>query len=92
MGPVSAAGASGRLIEPLDPRPGQTILDLAAGLGGTGSLAACRVGETGRALVTDFAPSMVAAARRLERARCRARASSCGSDERIDYYSANRQS
>ena len=44
MGPVSAAGAPGRLIEPLDPRPGQTILDLAAGLGGTGSLAACCVG------------------------------------------------
>lgn len=52
------------LVERLDPRPGQTILDLAAGLGETGFLAARRVGETGRVLVTDFAPSMVAAARR----------------------------
>jgi ubiquinone/menaquinone biosynthesis C-methylase UbiE len=52
------------LVERLDPRPGQTILDLAAGLGDTGFLAARRVGETGRVLVTDFAPRMVAAARR----------------------------
>jgi len=51
------------LIERLDPRAGQTILDLAAGLGETGFLAARRVGETGRVLVTDFAPRMVAAAR-----------------------------
>lgn len=52
------------LIERLDPRPGQTILDLAAGLGETGFLVARRVGQTGRVLVTDFAPRMVAAARR----------------------------
>jgi len=52
------------LIARLDPRAGQTILDLAAGLGETGFLAARRVGETGRVLVTDFAPGMVAAARR----------------------------
>jgi len=52
------------LVERLDPRPGETILDLAAGLGETGLLAARRVGETGRVLVTDFAPQMVAAARR----------------------------
>lgn len=52
------------LVERLDPRPGQTILDVAAGLGETGFLAARRVGETGRVLVTDFAPSMLAAARR----------------------------
>jgi ubiquinone/menaquinone biosynthesis C-methylase UbiE len=52
------------LIERLDPRPEQTILDLAAGLGETGFLAARCVGETGRVLITDFAPRMVAAARR----------------------------
>jgi ubiquinone/menaquinone biosynthesis C-methylase UbiE len=52
------------LIQQLDPRPGQTVLDLAAGLGETGFLAAPRVGETGRVLTTDFAPRMVAAARR----------------------------
>jgi hypothetical protein len=38
------------LIERLGPRPGETILDLAAGLGETGFLAARRVGETGRVL------------------------------------------
>jgi ubiquinone/menaquinone biosynthesis C-methylase UbiE len=52
------------LVERLDARPGQTILDLAAGLGETGFLAARRVGETGHVLVTDFAPRMIAAARR----------------------------
>lgn len=52
------------LVERIDPRPGQTILDVAAGVGETGLLAARRVGGTGRVLVTDFAPRMVAAARR----------------------------
>jgi ubiquinone/menaquinone biosynthesis C-methylase UbiE len=52
------------LVDRVDPRPGQTILDLAAGVGDTGLLAARRLGETGRVLVTDFAPRMVAAARR----------------------------
>jgi ubiquinone/menaquinone biosynthesis C-methylase UbiE len=52
------------LVEQLGSRPGQTVLDVAAGLGETGFLAARRVSETGRFLVTDFAPRMVAAARR----------------------------
>jgi ubiquinone/menaquinone biosynthesis C-methylase UbiE len=52
------------LVERVDPRPGETILDLAAGVGDTGLLAAQRLGGTGRVLVTDFAPRMVAAARR----------------------------
>jgi ubiquinone/menaquinone biosynthesis C-methylase UbiE len=52
------------LVEQVDPRPGQVILDLAAGVGDTGLLAARRLGETGRVLVTDFAPRMVTAARR----------------------------
>jgi SAM-dependent methyltransferase len=52
------------LVDRIDPRPGQTILDVAAGLGDTGLLAARRLGTTGRVLVTDFAPGMVAAARR----------------------------
>jgi SAM-dependent methyltransferase len=51
-------------VERVDPRPGQTVLDLAAGIGDTGLLAARRLGETGRAIITDFAPEMVAAARR----------------------------
>lgn len=52
------------LVDWIDPAPGQTILDLAAGLGETGCLAARRVGESGRVLVTDFAAAMVDAARR----------------------------
>ena len=39
------------------------MLELAAGLGDTGLIAARLVGETGRVIITDFAPEMVAAAR-----------------------------
>ena len=39
--------ASEWLVERVDPRPGQTILDLAAGVGDTGLLAARRLGGTG---------------------------------------------
>lgn len=53
-----------RLVEHVDPRPGQTVLDLAAGPGETGFLAAARLGPTGRLISSDFAPAMVAAARR----------------------------
>ena len=40
------------------------MLELAAGLGDTGLMAARLVGEVGRVIITDFAPEMVAAARR----------------------------
>jgi SAM-dependent methyltransferase len=53
-----------RLIERLDPHPGETILELAAGTGETGFAAAQRVGDDGRLISTDFAPQMVEAARR----------------------------
>ena len=52
------------LIRRLDPQPGDTVLELAAGLGDTGFMAARSVGESGRVMITDFAPEMVAAARR----------------------------
>ena len=52
------------MVRRLDPQPEDTILELAAGLGDTGFMAARRVGETGRVIITDFAPEMVAAARR----------------------------
>ena len=52
------------LVRALDPQPGDTVLELAAGLGDTGFQAARRVGESGHVLITDFAPAMVAAARR----------------------------
>src|SRR5215212_9497095 len=52
------------MVRRLDPQPGDNILELAAGLGDTGFMAAPMVGETGRVIITDFAPEMVAAARR----------------------------
>jgi len=52
------------MIQRLDPQPGGTVLELAAGLGDTGFMAARLVGESGRVIITDFAPEMVAAARR----------------------------
>ena len=52
------------MIRRLDPQPGDTILELAAGPGDTGLRAARLVGESGRVIVTDFAPEMIGAARR----------------------------
>lgn len=55
---------SDRLVERLDPDPGDTVLELAGGTGETGFLIAERVGENGRVIATDFAPGMVEVARR----------------------------
>ena len=52
------------LFDRVDPQPGQTILDVAAGTGDLGFIAAERVGESGKVLCTDFATQMVEAARR----------------------------
>jgi SAM-dependent methyltransferase len=52
------------MVRKLDPQPGNTVLELAAGLGDTGLMAARLVGETGRVIITDFTPEMIAAARR----------------------------
>lgn len=52
------------LVERLKPRPGDLVLELAAGAGDTGRAAARLVGNEGCVLITDFAPEMVAAARR----------------------------
>ena len=52
------------MVRRLDPQPGDTVLELAAGLADTGLLAARLVGEVGRVIVTDFTPEMVAGARR----------------------------
>jgi ubiquinone/menaquinone biosynthesis C-methylase UbiE len=63
------AGATGRvnewIVEKADPRPGQVVLDVAAGPGDLGFQAAGRIGDGGRVMSTDFAPEMVAAARRI---------------------------
>jgi ubiquinone/menaquinone biosynthesis C-methylase UbiE len=52
------------LVEHADLRPGQTVLELTAGTGETGFLAAARLGESGLLISSDFVPEMVAAARR----------------------------
>lgn len=55
---------SERLVELLSPRPGQTIVDLAAGPGDTGFLAAPLVRPGGTLVTTDVAPEMLDTARR----------------------------
>ncbi len=60
----STRSVSEWMIRRLDPQPGDTVLEMAAGLGDTGFMAARLVGESGRVIITDFAPGMVAAARR----------------------------
>jgi ubiquinone/menaquinone biosynthesis C-methylase UbiE len=57
------------LIAQADPQPGEIVVDLAAGPGETGFLAAERVGDHGRVVSTDLAPGMVEAARRGATAR-----------------------
>jgi ubiquinone/menaquinone biosynthesis C-methylase UbiE len=52
------------LVDALDPQPGETILELAAGVGDTGMAAAARLGPSGKLVSTDFSAQMVAAARR----------------------------
>jgi SAM-dependent methyltransferase len=52
------------LVEHLEPQPGYTVLELAAGLGDTGLLAAELVLPGGRVILTDGAQAMVEAAER----------------------------
>ncbi len=52
------------LVARLDPQPGQTILELAAGTGETGFAAARELGDDGRLIQTDFSPEMVEANKR----------------------------
>jgi ubiquinone/menaquinone biosynthesis C-methylase UbiE len=52
------------LVAAVDPQPGDVILELAAGTGDTGFLAANRVGPAGRVISTDRSPAMLAAAER----------------------------
>src|SRR4051812_3887296 len=51
------------LVEAIHPQPGHSVLELAAGLGDTGLLAAQLVAPGGRVLITDGSDNMVAAAR-----------------------------
>lgn len=60
----AAQAVSMRMIDHLHLQPGQNIVELAAGLGDTGLLAAELVAPGGRVLLTDGADAMVEAARR----------------------------
>lgn len=52
------------IVDQADPQPGHTVLDVAAGTGDLGFLAAERIGDEGRLITTDFSPEMVEVARR----------------------------
>lgn len=54
---------SRRMLDGIDPRPGQTVLELAAGLGATGFMAAPSLEPGGTLICTDGARAMVDAAR-----------------------------
>ena len=51
-------------MEALDPQPGDTVLELAAGPGDVGYLAAPLLGDDGRLISSDFSSEMVEVARR----------------------------
>jgi SAM-dependent methyltransferase len=57
--PVSA-----RMVELIQPQPGHTLLDLAAGLGDTGFLAAELIQPGGTLITSDFVPEMLTAAQK----------------------------
>jgi SAM-dependent methyltransferase len=52
------------LVNAIDPKPGQRVLEVAAGPGETGFLIAQRLGPDGRLVSTDQSPDMVEVARR----------------------------
>lgn len=52
------------MLRGLDPREGDTLLELAAGVGETGFEAAETIGTSGRLITSDFSPAMLEAARR----------------------------
>ena len=53
---------SERMIELVDPQPGQTLLELAAGIGDLGFMAAPRLLPGGTLICTDFVPEMLSSA------------------------------
>ena len=61
---ASAAAVSTWMIDHVDPQPGQTILELAAGPGDTGLMAAELVAPTGKVISTDASEAMIDVARR----------------------------
>ena len=59
----TAQPVSDWMVAAIDPQPGWRVLELAAGLGDTGLMAAARVAPGGEVIITDGAEAMVAAAR-----------------------------
>jgi ubiquinone/menaquinone biosynthesis C-methylase UbiE len=53
------------LVDRVDPKGGETVLELAAGTGETGFLAAERLGPGGSLISSDYSPQMVQAAERV---------------------------
>ncbi len=51
------------MVDAIDPKPGQRVLELAAGPGETGFLAAPRIGPRGTLISSDQSPEMVSVAR-----------------------------
>jgi ubiquinone/menaquinone biosynthesis C-methylase UbiE len=60
----TSRAATEQLVAALSPRPGQTVLELAAGAGIAGFAAAASLGSEGRLIMTDFASQMVETERR----------------------------
>lgn len=65
----NTAPVSLRLVERLEPRPGETVLDIACGTGDTGFLAAEMIEPGGRLIETDFSSEMLARAEENARER-----------------------
>jgi SAM-dependent methyltransferase len=61
---ASSAVVSAWLVDHVDPQPGQTILELAAGPGDTGLMAAELIKPAGRLISTDGSEEMIEVARR----------------------------
>jgi SAM-dependent methyltransferase len=57
------------MVDALAPQPGHAVLELAAGIGDTGLLAAELIRPGGTLISSDFAPEMLAAAQRRAQAR-----------------------
>jgi SAM-dependent methyltransferase len=61
---TSTMPVSSWMIEAIEPQPGQTLLELAAGTGDTGLLAAELIEPGGTLICSDFSPEMLAVAHR----------------------------